>query len=206
MKDVVEIAEASLEEIRRLCDVSALLDDEERNRAARFRSVEARDRFVGGRALLKTLLGASLQRPAASVRVRVEPDGRPVLLDPEPGVEFSISHSGERVVVAWADRVVGVDIERLRPLPGALDLARRFFDAGEAASLEKEPVERRSAAFLELWTRKEALLKARGIGLAAGLAAPLGANGELDVRPLLVSEGYVGAIAARGHEWSVARR
>ena len=206
MKDLVEVAEKSLEEIRRLCEVDALLDDVERTRAARFRSIEARDRFVGGRALLKMLLGASLQRPAAAVRVRVEPDGRPVLVDPEPGVQFSISHSGERVLVACADRVVGVDIERLRPLPGALDLARRFFHAAEAASLEKEPVERRSAAFLALWTQKEALLKARGLGLAAGLAAPVDADGEFDVRPLLVSEGYVGAIAARGHEWSVARR
>jgi 4'-phosphopantetheinyl transferase len=206
LRDVVDIAEKSLEEIRRHCGVDALLDDEERKRAARFLSVEARARFVSGRALLKTLLGASLQRPAAAIRVRVEPDGRPVLFDPEPGVHFSISHAGERVVVACAAFVVGVDIERLRPLPGALDLARRFFDAGEAARLEKEPVERRSAAFLELWTRKEALLKARGLGLAAGLAAPVDANGEFEVRPLLVSEGYVGAIAARGHGWSVARR
>jgi 4'-phosphopantetheinyl transferase len=206
MNDAVAVAEASLEEVRRSCDVDALLDADERSRAARFRSSDARDRFVAGRALLKTLLGASLRRLPSAIRLRVEATGQPVLLEPDSGVHVSISHAGERVVVACASREVGVDIERLRPLPGALDLARRFFDASEAASLEREPVAHRSEAFLALWTKKEALLKARGLGLAGGLAAPLEASGAFMVRALRVAEGYVGAIAARGHDWSVAGR
>ena len=202
---VVEITEAALEEIHGSCDAHALLDEPESARAARFRSPEARDRFVAGRALLKTVLGARLGRPPAVVRLRIEPSGRPELLDPEACLHFSVAHSGVRVVVALAEREVGVDIERLRPLPDALDLARRFFDASEAAALEAEPAERRSAAFLELWTRKEALLKARGLVLAAGLATPVGEEAGFTVRPLVVASGYVAAVAARGSDWSVAR-
>lgn len=203
---VVEVAEASLGEICGSCDAHALLDEGEAARAARFRSAEARDRFVAGRALLKTLLGVHLGRPAGAVRLRIEPSGRPVLADPEALVRFSVSHSGERVVVALADRDVGVDIERLRHLPDALDLARRFFDASEATALQAEAVERRSAAFLEMWTRKEALLKARGVGLAGGLAARVGAAADFEVRRLDVASGHVASVAARGSDWTVARR
>ena len=201
----MEITEAALGEILRSCDAYALLDEDEGERAARFRSAEARDRFVSGRALLKTVLGVRLGRPARAVRLRIEPSGRPVLVDPEARVHFSVSHSGDRVVLAFADREVGVDIERLRALPDALDLARRFFDASEATALESEPVERRSDAFLALWTRKEALLKARGLGLADGLCTSVGATAGFDVRRLGVASGYVAAVAARGSDWTVAR-
>ncbi len=205
MTAVVEITEGSLEEIRGSCDVDALLDDAERARAARFRSAEARERFVAGRALLKMALGARLKLPAPSIRLRVEPSGRPVLLDPAPGIHFSLSHAGERVVVACADREVGVDIERLRPLPDALDLARRFYDASEAKALEALEGERRSRAFLQLWTHKEALVKARGLGLGAGLRVPAAAAAGFDVRPLEAAAGYLGAIAARGDDWTISR-
>src|SRR5262245_58464402 len=148
---VVEVAEAALNVVYASCDVQGLLDAEETERAARFRSAEARERFVGGRALLKTALGARLGCDPHAIRLRIAPGGRPILLEPEASLQFSVSHSGERVVVALAERAVGVDIERLRPLPDALDLARRFFDASEASTLAAEPAARRASAFLELW-------------------------------------------------------
>ena len=65
--------------------------------------------------------------------------------------------------------VLGVDLERWRPRPRALELAARYFAPGETRRLRALPADAREAAFLRLWCAKEALLKAHGRGLAFGL-------------------------------------
>jgi 4'-phosphopantetheinyl transferase len=84
---------------------------------------------------------------------------------------FNVSHSGNVGVVAFADGVsaLGVDIELSGAVLGGVDIARRFFAAGEVTRLLALPAEMREAAFLRCWTRKEALLKARGGGLSLPL-------------------------------------
>lgn len=94
--------------------------------------------------------------------------GRPVLA--VPGLDCNWSHSGDRLLVALGRGVqVGVDIELPHPRPRALELARRFFHADEAAALAALGPSDREAAFLALWCAKEAVLKAHGRGLAFGL-------------------------------------
>jgi len=86
------------------------------------------------------------------------PWGKPALADREE-VQFSLSHSGNRVVCAISDTPVGVDVEQPRCTPA---VARRFFRAEELTSLD--PV------FLtRLWTAKEAFVKALGWGLTIPL-------------------------------------
>ncbi|MCX4744837.1 4'-phosphopantetheinyl transferase superfamily protein [Kitasatospora sp. NBC_01287] len=94
--------------------------------------------------------------------------GQPVV-EGASGVAVSISHVRGVVAVAAGTGVggVGVDVERIRPVAHEA-LARRWFPAAEAAWIAgREPAER-SAAFLWLWTQKEALAKARGQGLGGG--------------------------------------
>jgi 4'-phosphopantetheinyl transferase len=95
--------------------------------------------------------------------------GRPYL--PGGGArDCNWSHSGERLLVGLASAGrVGVDLERLRPRPRALELARRFFAPAEADALAALPPEAREAAFVRLWCAKEAVLKAHGHGLSFGL-------------------------------------
>jgi 4'-phosphopantetheinyl transferase len=88
---------------------------------------------------------------------------------------------------------VGVDVERLRPLPECLAIAERFFPPGEAAALALTPPDRREHEFFRRWTRIEAMLKARGIGLY-GAGASL--DGEWTVLPVDVGERYTAAVAA----------
>ena len=96
--------------------------------------------------------------------------GRPRLLAPYEDRDAGWSHSGERLLLAMGREVVlGVDLERLRPRPRALELAERYFTAAEAAHLRAIAPAQREAAFLRLWCAKEALLKAHGRGLAFGL-------------------------------------
>lgn len=96
--------------------------------------------------------------------------GRPRLQRSGAAHDVSWSHSGERLLVALGDGVrIGADLERLRPRPRAIELARRFFDTDESAWLEAQPEAARELAFVRLWCAKEAVLKAHGRGIAFGL-------------------------------------
>lgn len=109
-------------------------------------------RHAWGRAPFRALLGAYLGRPAEAVALVEGAHGRPVLAEAGQPWAFNWSHSGDQAVLAIARGVEpGIDLERLRARPRALDATRR------------------DAAFLELWTAKEAVLKAIGRGLAFGL-------------------------------------
>lgn len=124
-----------------------------------------------GREPLLALLGAYLDVPAASITLDTQEHGRPVLGGAwRDALSFNWSHSHDQALIALArDVLPGVDLERLRPHPKAVPIARRYFSADETAALEALPVDQRDRAFLELWTAKEAVLKALGRGLAFGL-------------------------------------
>lgn len=96
--------------------------------------------------------------------------GRPRLGGAQARSDVSWSHSGEHLLIALGEDVdVGADVERLRPRPRALELARRFFHPLEADQLAALPAAARELAFTRLWCAKEAVLKAHGRGLAFGL-------------------------------------
>ena len=84
----------------------------------------------------------------------------------EKMLHFNLAHSDELMLLA-VTRVcaVGIDVERLRPLADAEDIAERFFSARESMQLKTLPKASKLAAFFKLWTRKEAWLKATGAGL-----------------------------------------
>lgn len=133
--------------------------------------------------------------------------GRPRLLAPFQDCDASWSHSGGLLLLACArGATVGVDLERLRPRPRALELARRFFAPGEAGRLARLPPAQRERAFVRLWCAKEALLKAHGRGLAFGLhRLELACADDDPAAPLrlLACDPALGAPADwRLHEWT----
>ena len=145
-----------------------LLDDAERDRLARLRRPPDAARFLAAHALARVAAGRTLEVPAAAVRIAARcphcggPHGKPSVVD-APELELSLSHSGGWVVVALAQGApVGVDVERLRPLADLDALAARVLSPAEHAPSE--------AGLLRTWTRKEALLKASGDGLAVPMA------------------------------------
>lgn len=124
-----------------------------------------------GRAPLLALLGAYLGRPAEALALVEGEHGRPRLSDTlAGGLDFNWSHSGECALVVLGRHVVpGIDVERRRARPRALEIARRYFHPAEADWLASLPPEAQADAFLSLWTAKEATLKALGRGIAFGL-------------------------------------
>jgi len=87
-----------------------------------------------------------------------------------PGLEFNLSHADHHVAFAFAwKQALGVDIESHERNIQAAGLARRFFVPAEADALDGLDPDLQRAAFLRVWTHKEAVLKALGVGLSFGL-------------------------------------
>ena len=93
------------------------------------------------------------------------PQGKPGL--PGSRLRFNLAHSGEVALVAVTrDRDVGVDVERVRPDADRWALVDHALTARERHQLQRIAPTERAHAFLSMWARKEALLKAAGVGLA----------------------------------------
>lgn len=148
-------------------EVFALLTDEERARAERFKMERIRRQFISSRGLLRRLLAGYLAIRPAAVSIIREPSGKPYL-DPALGsdIHFNVSHSDLLGVFAITRcRRIGVDIERWREMPQASSLIERFFTRREGELFQSLPESERLAAFFRVWTRKEATLKAIGRGV-----------------------------------------
>ncbi|HXB96921.1 MAG TPA: 4'-phosphopantetheinyl transferase superfamily protein [bacterium] len=122
---------------------------------------------VGQRCALRMLLSQYTGRPAAELKMAWGPHGKPSLAADQPGPRFSVSGSGGWVLAAFSQEEVGVDLECEREDLAQEAVAERHFSEDEMAWWQAQvgPAERRRA-FLKIWTRKEALLKLRGVGLA----------------------------------------
>ncbi len=145
----------------------AALPIDERERAARFRQSDDVARFVLGRRALRRILAARLGCAPEAVPLVPGPNGKPGLAADMPPWQFNLSHSGDWVLIVLASqRRVGVDVEVWRDLEYDA-LAERAFAPEECAALASAPEVERAAIFFAVWTRKEALLKARGLGLGA---------------------------------------
>jgi 4'-phosphopantetheinyl transferase len=145
---------------------------EERDRAARFRQEADRQRFLQGRLLLRTFLGHHLGIAPRDVSF-VKGEFGKLELDHQAAagvLRFNLAHSGEWLLFALArDRELGVDVEQHRAMSDAIQIARRFFAPPEVEALEALDPALHHDTFFRVWTRKEAIVKATGQGISAGL-------------------------------------
>jgi 4'-phosphopantetheinyl transferase len=199
----------------------ALLDRDERARAERFRFRLDRERYIARHVFLRQTLGWYLGTPPEAVRITTTELGRPAL-DAAWGLDFSASHShGDAVVAVTRGGRVGVDIERARRLDDVLDLIDGNLTDREASWLRAADTRSRSRVFLELWTRKEAVVKAIGTGLslpldsfdtgapgADGVMHPVGLVGmpAISMVELDGLEGCIAAVAVQGDHVTVHHR
>jgi 4'-phosphopantetheinyl transferase len=149
----------------------AILSAEERVRAARFHQADDRRRFIVARGILRAILAGALgqgdDRGRAALRLGRGASGKPFLVD-HPELFFNVSHSDDIALYAVTRTgEVGIDIERRRPIADHASIARHAFDDAEKAALMGCPSAGRDVVFHRIWTRKEALLKAMGLGLEA---------------------------------------
>ncbi len=198
----------------------ALLAPDELARAARYRFERDRRRYVAGRAQLRTLLAHHVGCTATQLQFDYNPNGKPRLAacHGAAALHFNLSHSGSYAACALSHGArVGIDLEADSSALHMAPLAAAVLSAPEHAQLAPAFDD---GALLQIWTRKEALLKAWGVGLSIPMTSfavwgPQGAHGsvELDdgqgtlqawsLRAATVPPGYTGALAIEGNSAEV---
>ena len=131
--------------------------------------VEDRALFALTRGTLRRLLSEATGIPPDKIAFAEGPYGKPSLVGTH-GPHFNVSHSGCWALIGFSDsRDIGVDIEFMRAAGGERDLARSFFSAAEYHSLEGLTNGMLLRSFYKIWTCKEAVLKAHGVGISEHL-------------------------------------
>lgn len=152
--------------------LGSLLSAEEREKAGRFRFERDRVRHTAAHAAMRLILAGYLECDASAVQMTTGSAGKPALCESAAasGIGFNLSHSGQWGLLAVGrQQWIGVDIEQHRELPDLAQLARSVLCPAELAVLDARPPDRRLGCFLQMWTRKEAVVKATGGGIGSGL-------------------------------------
>jgi 4'-phosphopantetheinyl transferase len=207
-----------------LAHLASILHEEERARSARFRFERHRNRFIAARGILRSLLSTYLDCAPDALQFAYGPNGKPTLLGrfAQSSLFFNLAHSENLALIAVTRLApVGVDVEQIRPVDDAGKLVERFFSPRENALFQQLSSDLKNIAFFNLWTRKEALLKATGEGIAHSLnrvevtflpgeppqllALPEkpGFNGDWVLRDLTPAPGFVGAVALHNLQFAI---
>jgi len=156
-----------------VADCEQLLSVAERDRAAKYRFVVDRRRFIVRRALLRQLVASYITQQAATLEFTTNPFGKPQLATPgAPGnLQFNLAVAQNRALYGFTwNRALGVDLAHCRTAGGWTEIVDGFFHPNEAAYIHQLPPPQQERAFYKLWTLKEALVKAGGVGLGDPLA------------------------------------
>ena len=175
-----------------------ILAPDELNRAARFHFERDRNRFIAGRGVLRQILSSYLEIRPSQLDFQYGPRGKPMLkaTSARPPPHFNLGHSEDLILIAVTRPCpVGVDVEWIRPIPELKTISTQYFSTSEAAEIMALPEGEQLRAFYQLWTRKEAYLKASGEGLS-GSTSGNEATATWTLVELAPAPNFVAAVAA----------
>jgi len=145
----------------------ALLSHEERSRSGRYSLLNHRRDYVAAHALLRSSLSRYSDVAPQAWTFESDRRGKPALTQHRGAFQFNLSHASGIVGCAIAkDAAVGIDVERTDIAFDCLPIASQYFSDEEAAQLNRCAPPERASRFIELWTLREAYLKATGQGLS----------------------------------------
>lgn len=162
-----------------------ILSVEEKQRAERFHFENDKIVYICARSILRMLLSKYINQDYSSIDFNFNEYGKPELpevINPK-NIKFNVSHSENLVLIGFIPNVsLGVDIEYILPNSDLIEIASKYFSSKEIDSLIRFPGEKRTEAFFNCWTRKEAFIKAVGEGLSYPLDKfSVSLNDEFDV-------------------------
>ncbi|HLX69138.1 MAG TPA: 4'-phosphopantetheinyl transferase superfamily protein [Verrucomicrobiae bacterium] len=200
------------------------LSPDETARAQRFKFEKHRNRFIAGRGVLREILTRYLQIKPEELRFDYSANGKPGFAAgvESGGIHFNLAHSEDLALIA-VTRIgpVGVDVECVREMKDMDELVERFFSVRENERFQRVAASEKAAAFFNLWTRKEALLKATGEGITRSLslvevsflageparlvavAGDVEKAKEWSLKELAPAAGFVGALAVRNERMKI---
>jgi 4'-phosphopantetheinyl transferase len=146
-----------------------VLDSHEKTQAEKFKNPLLQQRYIAAHGFLRNILAQYLNVSPENIRIQKTVQGKPYLVD-YPELAFNLSHTGNHTAVAVAKNCqLGVDIEQCKPRAGLAALVTKCFSVEEAAYWQQLPEAEQLREFYQLWTRKEAFVKATGFGITLGL-------------------------------------
>lgn len=159
----------------RLEQLKQVLSYDELARSQRFKIQQVQEQFIAGRGILKEILGQYLHLPADKVHLSYETLGKPRLTEPlqnlHPNLTFNLSHAhGLALYGITTTSYLGVDLEYRNRELSFDEIAHRFFSPTESQEIKQAEGVDKKIRFYTIWTKKEALLKALGMGLHAPLS------------------------------------
>ncbi len=198
-----------------LQQMESTLSADESQRASRFHFEDDRACYIVAHASLREILGRYLRCEPHDVKFSTNEYGKPFL--PDHNIEFNLSHSGAYALIAvTCARKVGIDVEFIREDIELANLASRYFSPRDLSEWMALPPEQRTLGFFQCWTRKEAYIKAQGLGLSLPLDSFDVSIGEpallratrhdpseaarWSLRSLAVELNYTAALAVEGND------
>jgi 4'-phosphopantetheinyl transferase len=221
--DEVHVWRACLDQPTTILErLAQTLSADEQRRAERYYFERHRLRFIVARGVLRVILGHYLGLEPHQVRFTYGAQGKPALAicEDRGSLDLNLSHSQELALYAVTRRrQVGIDLEYIRPVVEAEQIAARTFSVQESQVWRTLPEATKREAFFNCWTRKEAYIKAIGDGLSRPLdqfdvslapgepAKLLNVAGhpeeaaQWSIQELKPAPGYAAALAVKGHGW-----
>ncbi len=141
-----------------------LLDASERQRSLKM-APQRRSEFTIGRTLIRSLLAHYLDLQPEVIKISIDSNGKPSLAPPQQQLHFSLAHSNNQLMIAFARSPVGLDLETPRPVKNFMKIATRLFQPEEIRRLEAIAEHQQQHYFYHLWTTYEAAQKMHGEGL-----------------------------------------
>jgi 4'-phosphopantetheinyl transferase len=145
-----------------------ILSSDESIRASKFHFEKDRKRYAIARGALRIILSKYLNIPEKDIHISNTKFGRPYVDEKHEitWLNFNLSHSNMLAIYAVTrSRDIGIDIEYVRQMEDANGIVQRFFSEEEISLFNSMPEDGKTWAFFKLWTRKEAYIKALGLGL-----------------------------------------
>jgi 4'-phosphopantetheinyl transferase len=181
-----------------------VISSDEMERASRFGHTHDQNRYHAFRNGLRHILSLYVGLPARELRFTYGAHGKPSLAHAGSDICFNLTHTRDFGLLAVTRaREVGVDVERLRAVPYAANIANRYFQPADLKCLETIDASQRDRFFLVCWTRLEARLKAEGLGLARWAAQQKQNTSKTSASRLVLisfepAPGFVGSLAVAG--------
>jgi 4'-phosphopantetheinyl transferase len=181
----------------RLLALDSVLAPEERLKISRLHRARDRERALAARGFLREILASYLQLVPAAIRFHYGTNGKPSLADGQGSLQFNLSHAGALFLCALSSSCeVGVDVEQTGNIPAGDTeaIAQRFFTEEEKADYREASDDQKQVAFYKLWTRKEAIAKCLGHGIAQERSVEGFKGAIIDLTP---AAGYIGSLAVQ---------
>ena len=210
--DEIHIWRAFLDQPLSLVEqLTQTLSADESARSERYHFAHDRRHFIVARGLLRNFLGNYVHVEPGHLQFNSGPRGKPALAQTSRSnvLRFNLSHSqGLALYALTRDREVGIDLEYIRPIAEAEQIAERYFSLQVRNALRNLPPAELSRQFFIYWTRMEAYLKARGDGLTE-----LSNEHEItnwSIYDMMPAAGYIAALAVQEdnirivyYEWEI---